>query len=398
MVSGAAVVAEYLANEMSARGHHVLVITASDRGRGYVTEQPCLRVVRLKSRRNPFRSQQRYATFPFRRIRQELEAFQPDIIHTHDPLNYGIAGILASRRLQSPVVMTAHQLPWFVMSYMPEIPLLKQAVEAMLWGYGRWLSANVQLPISPSATVARKMEEYSGFRTVTIGNGIDTERFQPNPTRPQEREMLCAQYGLDPAKPIILHVGRLDQEKKVDVALKAAAKAMHNSDAQLLIAGDGCQREELVQLAGWLGIAERTRFPGFVSAHGDLPGLYRLATVFITASEIEVHPLVLLEAMSSGVPIVAARATSIPEMVHHGVNGYLAPPGDTNALAEYLVDVIINPALAAQLGAAGHQLACQYSLQRFLEQHEAAYKRLIEELIFPRKLVRQKIRELFHSF
>ncbi len=394
MVSGASMVMEYLAREMATRGHEVCVITASDLGPKYVAEKPSLRVLRLKSSQNPLRVHQRYIAWPYRHIFRELSDFQPDIIHMHDPLAFGLAGILAGKKLRIPMAITAHQLPWFITSYLPPIPWLKSGVESILWEYCRWLKTSTQLFISPSATIATTIEDRIGFRPVVIGNGIDTVRFSPQAGEHEERERLCRKYKLDPNRPVILHVGRLDLEKKVDIAIKAAAKAMRNSDAQLLVVGDGHQRAQLIQLTEWLGIQDRSHFPGFVSANGDLPGLYRLASVFVTASEIEIHPLVLLEAMSAEIPIVATRATSIPEIVRDGVNGYLVPPRDTDAMAQRLVDVITNPALAKRMGLESRNLAQHYSLTRFLDQHEASYVQLAQHRRAPRRLIPRKMRKL----
>jgi glycosyltransferase involved in cell wall biosynthesis len=163
--------------------------------------------------------------------------------------------------------------------------------------------------------------------------------------------------------------------------LRAAAKAMHNSDAQLLIVGDGQQRKSLIQLAGWSGIEERSRFPGFVQHTDELPDIYRLAAVFVTGSEIETQGLVLLEAMASGLPVVAVRATCIPESIHHGINGYLIAPKDVDAMAQRLVDVLRDPARARYMGLEGRRLAEQHSHPRSLDRHESLYQALCEQFL-----------------
>ncbi|MDK0575369.1 glycosyltransferase, partial [Clostridium perfringens] len=82
------------------------------------------------------------------------------------------------------------------------------------------------------------------------------------------------------------------------------------------------------------GISNRVHFTGFISTKQGLPELYRIARLFITTSEIETQGLVMLEAAASGLPIVAVRATCIPEIVHNGVNGFLAEPGDIEGLGQ----------------------------------------------------------------
>ena len=117
-----------------------------------------------------------------------------------------------------------------------------------------------------------------------ISNGINLHTFNPDPPDPGERETLCLRYGLDLDLPVVLHVGRLDLDKQVNLVIRASAQAINQVDAQLLIVGDGRQREELNKLCANLGIEKFCHFPGFVETDDDLPGLYRLAAVFVTAS------------------------------------------------------------------------------------------------------------------
>jgi glycosyltransferase involved in cell wall biosynthesis len=188
-------------------------------------------------------------------------------------------------------------------------------------------------------------------------------------------------------------------DKQVNLVVRAAAKALSRSNAQLVVAGDGRQRENLIELTRRLGIETQTRFPGFVSSTGELPGLYRLATVFVTASEIEVQPLVLMEALASGLPVVAARATSIPEIVKDGVNGFLAPPKDTGAMAERILQLIEDPELAIKMGLQGREMAAGFSMEISVEKHEAFYASLSARGRLPaRDLRAQNLRRIYDRF
>ncbi|HUF39248.1 MAG TPA: glycosyltransferase [Anaerolineales bacterium] len=396
MVSGVSFFMEYLAQGMVKRGHDVLVIAASEIGSAKHTRQERLEIVRLRSSPNPLRANHHYVSWAYRRVLRNLMEFKPDVIHLHDSSTIGLAGVLAGKKLGIPTALTAHQLPWFVASYMPNLPSLKVRVERVLWDYVRWLGANVQALISPTETIADTIEQYAGTRPTVIANGIDLERFRPEPAGEHEGEHLCRKYGLDPALPVILHVGRLDVDKQVDLVVRAAAKTLRRSKGQLMVAGDGRQREHLVNLAARLGIGDAAHFPGFVSSTGDLPGLYRLASVFVTASEIEVQPLVLMEAVASGLPVVAVRATSIPEIVADGVNGCLVPPKDTTALADRIVDLIENPELARRMGLRGREISAGYSMDVSVEKHEAFYAALTARGRIPAAFIRaENLRKLY---
>ena len=97
--------------------------------------------------------------------------------------------------------------------------------------------------IAPTQTIAKIVQENTGPRPQVISNGMDLEAFHPQPSTVDERESLCASYGLDPGLPIILHVGQLNAQKQVDIVIRAAAQVMQHSNAQLLVIGDGKARK-----------------------------------------------------------------------------------------------------------------------------------------------------------
>jgi glycosyltransferase involved in cell wall biosynthesis len=130
-------------------------------------------------------------------------------------------------------------------------------------------------------------------------------------------------------------------------------------------------------LSAQLGIRARSLFPGFVTPTGDLPGLYRLASVFVMASEMETQGLAGLEAAASGLPIIAVRATALSELVHDGLNGYLVAPGDVEAMAEQMRLLLQNPERARKMGEAARALAEQHSLESALAAHEQFYQSLL---------------------
>jgi glycosyltransferase involved in cell wall biosynthesis len=146
-----------------------------------------------------------------------------------------------------------------------------------------------------------------------------------------------------------------------------------------LIVGDGLRKPALIKLCESLGISHRVHFTGFISTRQGLPELYRIASLFITASEIETQGLVLLEAAASGLPIIAVRATCIPEIVHNNVNGFLSEPGDTEGLGRGITVLLGDESKAAQMGRASLALAQQHNNRFTIEAHEKLYHQLIEQ-------------------
>jgi glycosyltransferase involved in cell wall biosynthesis len=151
--------------------------------------------------------------------------------------------------------------------------------------------------------------------------------------------------------------------------LRTAARA---GNAQLLVVGDGTQRRALEKLAAQLQL--NARFTGYVRE--ELPALFRLAQVFVTASEVEIQSSVAMEAAASGLPVVAVHASSMAEFVQDGVTGYLVPARDVPALAARLTEIINHPTLAQNMGRAARHFAETHSTERTLEAHEALYTQL----------------------
>ena len=374
MISGASLAVQRLAEGMAARDHVVLVMTASERGEAYTEEFDNLKVRRLRAFQNPLRVDQSFLLWDRNIISAEFKEFKPQILHLHDPLNLGVAGLVTARRLQIPVALTLHQVPRFVSAYLPNVPALQNTVESGLWSYGSWLLQQCEKVIVPSHAIAEEIHSHDIQRPNVISNGIDLHTFNPDPPDPSERETLCLRYGLDPDLPVVLHVGRLDVDKQANLVIRASAQAINQVDAQLLIVGDGRQREELIELCANLGIGRFCHFPGFVETNGDLPGLYRLAAVFVTASEIETQGLVILEAMASGLPVVAIKATCIPELVQDNINGYLSQPGEVGQMSEQVLRILMSPNRAKEMGRVSRALAQEHSIDKSIDNHEELYQ------------------------
>ncbi len=162
-----------------------------------------------------------------------------------------------------------------------------------------------------------------------IPDGLDLSRFEPSSREP------C------PERVRILTIGRLIPRKGFQFLIRALPKIVENAahDFEIEIVGDGPYQKELLKLAADLDVTEHIRFAGSVP-YAELPGKYRDADIFILPSLAEGMPLVVLEAMGTGLPIVASRVQGIEELVAEDVNGALFDPGDADGLARSLVKLI----------------------------------------------------------
>lgn len=370
MISGAAISARQTAESMAGRGHQVLVVAASEREYPYYIYKDNITVLRLCSIGNPLRVGQRFLAFPRRTTLNALNRFRPDIIHVHEPFQMGNIALTYARRNRIPVVFTAHAIPCFIASYFPKS--LRPLVEKILWMYARWVLGGYASVITPTRTIADVVRKMTGHKPKVISNGLDLQTFHP-PLSSDDVPAARRKWNLPPRVPLLLHAGRLDTDKSVDQLLRAAAPALRESEAHLVLVGDGCEKQNLICLCQELGIENRVHFLGFVSVEDGLPEIYRMADIFLTASEIETQGLVLLEAAASGLPIVAVNATCIPEIVHDGVNGFLAEPGDIDTFGSAIRTLLNHSDRKHVMSREGRALAVLHDLHTTGTLHENLY-------------------------
>jgi glycosyltransferase involved in cell wall biosynthesis len=187
---------------------------------------------------------------------------------------------------------------------------------------------------------------------------------------PAVRRALPARSGLNP---VIGRVSRLAPEKGVDVFLRAAARVAECvPGATFVVVGDGPLRDDLVGLADELSIADRVHFLGQrADARAVIAGL----DVLVVSSITDGSPLVALEAMAAGTPIVASACGGIPDQIRCGVDGLLVPPGDAGALARATVAVVTEPGLAGRLAASARRRAeAEFSYEGMLARVEDCYR------------------------
>jgi glycosyltransferase involved in cell wall biosynthesis len=220
----------------------------------------------------------------------------------------------------------------------------------------------------PAGTLARDcLVSYGGpaERMFALPNTCDVERFARESERARNRRAeLRTELGLG-SGPVVLYVGRLAPVKGLDTLLQAfghsgvqgAGSERPNASPQLLLVGDGEQREQLEALAGALGLRERVCFAG-PRPWGELPSLYGLADLFVLPSTFEPWGAVVNEALACGLPVIASdQVGCAPDLVRPGENGWIVPAGDADALGEALREALADPERLRAMAAASSRLA-----------------------------------------
>lgn len=319
-------------------------------------------------------------------LSHEIPTFERLLKHKYD---FGVVGrltrLMRQRRVDALVVVGAGDKMFWgrLAAWRAGVPVVLCAIHSTGWPdrIGRLNRALTPLTdrfIAVAPTHGRYLVEQERFpkdRVCVIPNGVDTERFQPRPPDSSLRDQL----GIPPG-PVAGTVARLSSEKNIKLFLESAALARRQvPNAQFVIVGDGPLREKLIAQAGELGVAGCVHFLGL---RFDVPQLLGLMDVFLLTSHIEANPVSVLEAIASGIPVVATRVGSVPETVQDGA-GFLVDPGDAEAIARRLVQLWADPSLLRSMGQAGRELVVRdWSLQAMVEQ----YQNLIEEIYGQKRL------------
>ncbi len=320
-------------------GHEALLIAP----KGSVESYAGTRVVTLRGMPLPAYPELRL-TPPQPGLTAQVRQFQPDLIHLAGTIALGIAGRHAARRLAIPMVGAYHtDFPAYTAHY--GLGLLR----ALAYRYLRWVHNSCMLTLCPSLATLADLRR-NGFRRLRLwGRGVDTERFHPR----WRSEAWRASLGVEPDERVLLYVGRLAPEKRVDL-LADALSALPGT--RLVLVGDGPARPQLERrLRG-----TRAHFTGYLRGD-DLAIAYASADLFVFPSDTETFGQVIQEAMASGLPVVAARAGGALDMVRDGTTGALFSPGNAAELRDQARRLVYDPHRCTDMGLAGRMAAEQHS-------------------------------------
>ncbi len=335
-----------LAAHLRALGDEVLVVTPANEPPGEPWVVAVGRPVRIPFNQSiaPIAP----APWSLRRVREALAAFGPNVVHAHEPLVPG-TGMFAALSTAAPVVATFH-------AYADRSALLRTSAPVLRRVWNR-LALRIAVSDAARSFVARVF----GGEVRVIPNGADVGLFRDAEPR----------QDLPPGRRV-LFVNRLDRRKGFRVAVEALPRVLARvPDALLVVAGDGEERSAAAALHP--EARGRLHLLGTV-AHDKLPPVHAACEVFVgPATGRESFGIVLIEALAAGLPVVASDIPGYREVVRAGIDGILVPPGDPEALAAAVVEVLLSPDLAKRLAEAGRGRAERYDWARVAGEIRACY-------------------------
>ncbi|GAA4585349.1 hypothetical protein GCM10023194_27760 [Planotetraspora phitsanulokensis] len=371
-VNGAAYFSHRLASGLAARGAEVHVVCASADGRPRVEIRDAVVVHRLRSVPLLVHPTMRVSVPAGlgRTLSWLIGKVGPQVIHVQGHFVVGRAAIAAARSAGLPVVATNHFMPDNMFQFAHVPVRFRRGVGDLVWRDFSRVFARADRVTTPTRIAAELLAAKGFTREVeAISCGIDLHRFQPQP-----QKWARQRFALDD-RPTILFVGRLDEEKRLDELVWALPHVLNHVDAQIVFVGTGGKKAALERLAARLGVNGRVHFLGFVP-DAALPQVYSAADVFAMPGVAELQSIATLEAMASGLPVVAARAMALPHLVDG--NGYLYRPGDVRELARHLAAILTSAELRNSMAQAGLALAATHDHRRSLARFEEIYAELYQ--------------------
>lgn len=378
-VNGVATSIARFAEELGKRGHKVLIICPAPRGKERRWKAKNVRVVDLPSIPAVLYADFRLSPFVgLPRTLSAIRSFKPDVIHFHTTLAIAVDALLAAKFFGKPLIGTNHVLLSKThneyLSFLTSNKFLRGYLSRAALAYAFAFYSTCDLSIAPSKLLISELRK-SGYRQKIdyLPNAVPL----PAKTRitAAQHKTFWSRYNL--RERVLIHVGRLSKEKRVDQVLQAFSRVCHaRKDVSLMVIGDGPDRVRLEKLAKKLGIAGATVFTGFIAPDKLYhSGMLSTGDAFVTASAMESQGMAVIEAMAFGLPIVAVGEGALPEVI--GKAGILVKKGRTGEMSEAMLRILNNKPLAKKLRKAALVQFAEFSIESTTDKLLDLYKEAI---------------------
>jgi glycosyltransferase involved in cell wall biosynthesis len=370
--NGVSISIDALVRELRSRGHSVHIFTSAYPG--HKDDDP--NTHRFRSIHTPWTTDYPLAVPPFYRKLLEFRNHKFNLIHTHTPFTVGFVGLRWAESHEIPVVSTYHTHYDKYAYYMPFTP--KRYLRYKIAKHLNFYYNRVGRVITPSDASRRWLLRHSVHTPITVvPTGVPAPRMI-------DRSHARAELGIGPERRVLLYAGRIAREKNLSVLFESVAQSLeHDPRIEFVLVGDGPARQECTALARKLGIGDHVRFVGSVK-RSEVDRYYAASDLFVFSSMTETQGLVVLEAMSYGLPALVAQGGGAGEAVEDGVNGFLLR-NEPSAFADAIARLLRNDTLHAKLSSGARRTGRAYSVPATTDQVLAVYGQALEAGFQPQR-------------
>jgi N-acetyl-alpha-D-glucosaminyl L-malate synthase BshA len=360
---GSGVVATELGKELAGRGHDVHFISYALPIRLTMNERIFFHEVEVLT--YPLFEYPPYDLVLATKMAEVMTRYDLDILHVHYAIPHSISAYLAKKMLTDRVV------PFVTTLHGTDITLV---------GNDRSYLPITRFGIEQSDAVTavseylrrRTIEEFQVQRPVTVvPNFVDCDVYDRATDKSLRRKFANDDEG------ILIHISNFRPVKRVEDVIAIFAEVRKKQKARLLMVGDGPERPKAEWLANTHGIAKDVLFVG---KQNEMNRLLSVSDILLLPSELESFGLVALEAMACEVPVIATQVGGIPEVVSHGVDGFLYRVGDVSSMAEGCLAILNDPQLSSNMGKAAREHARNdFCASKIVVQYEDLYRHTIQQ-------------------
>lgn len=346
-----------LLEHLQKRGHEALVFAPS----GSPKEYAGFRVISYRALPVPFYPEMNISP-PWPNIDLEVRAYKPDLIHLVNPVSLGLAGLRVAKFYETPVIASYHtDVPGFAEHW--NLGFLSDTI----YRYARWIHNRVDLNVCPSEFTRRQLYDH-GFERVEIWRGgVDVNLYHHEKRSKEMRNRLT---NNDPDRPLLLYVGRISVEKSIERLLPILKTF---SEVRLAIVGDGPHRAELEKIFK----GTDTVFTGYMKGE-ELATAYASSDIFAFSGDKETFGNVVVEAMASGLPVIAPNSGGVTDLVLDDYNGFQYDPFDEFSILRASRRLIEDSEKCKLYGQRGRQLAEQRTWEITLDELLGHYQKTID--------------------
>jgi N-acetyl-alpha-D-glucosaminyl L-malate synthase BshA len=358
---GSGVVATELGKHLAQKGHEVAFISYSTPLR--LTELPA----RVSFHEVDIVEYPLLKNFPYTlalasKMAEVARMRQLQVLHVHYAIPFAAAALLARQivpELDLKVVTTLHGTDVTLVGNNPSF----KSVTTMA------------IENSDAVTAVSYFLRDEAYRQFSVNKEIEVIYNFIDPARHERPIPPCIPPRNCPEQLTLMHISNFRPVKRVPDVVRVFAQVVEKLDARLVMVGDGPDAGLVRQLAEDLGVIDRVRFTGVLDG---VAHLLRAANLLLLPSQTESFGLVALEAMASGVPVVASDVGGLPEVVEHGVCGFLAPMGDVTKMAEYAVQILADCTTCRAFSRAARERAVEhFDYRDIIPKYEAVYERAL---------------------